>query len=129
VNDLQVFYESVRSWLEGASERPVFVERATGRPAEPYCVIEPRWLSEPDVGGELTAEPAAQMVAFHLNSYGRRQTDALWLDEVLYGILVDDPIPSLDVQVIFREGDSSPVLTFTRTGHILSKHTYRLAYR
>ena len=129
MNGLEVFYQSLRGWLEDASGRPVFVMQATGRPVEPYAVIEPRWLSEPDVGGELLGEPTAQMVAFHVNSYGRRETDALWLDERLYGVIVNNAVPALDVEVLFREGDSTPVLTFTGTGHILSKHTYRLTYR
>lgn len=129
MNRTDEFFEAVRQWAEGATGRPVFIMFATGRPEVPYCVLEPRWLSEPDVGGELTDQPAAQAVAFHANSYGRRQTDALWLDEALYTAFVDDPLPALDVEVVYRAGDSAPVLTFNDQGLMLSKHRYDMTYR
>ena len=129
MNGPEALLEAVRGWAETATGRPAFIMQAVGRPPEPYVVIEPRWYSEPDVGAALAGEPTAQTLAIHANSYGRRETDALWLDERLYAVFVDEPRPSLAVEVLFLEGDSSPVLTFTRTGHILSKHTYRLTYR
>ena len=126
---LDEFYAAIATWVADATGHPCFVMYATGRPVEPYCVIEPRWYSEPDVGGQVTGMPTAYSLAFHANSYGRRTTDALWLDELIYKVIVDDPIPTLGVEVLFREGDSTPVLSFTETGHMLSKHMYRLTYR
>lgn len=129
MNGPDVFFEAVRSWAQAGTGHPVFVMYATGAPTLPYTVIEPRWLSEPDVGGVWADQPAAQSISFHANSYGRRTTDALWLDERLYHLFVDEPLPALGVDILFREGDSAPVLTFTDAGLMLSKHRYGMTYR
>lgn len=129
MNGLEELLEALRAWAETGTGRPAFAMFAVGRPEPPYVVLDFRWFSEPDVGGGLTDEPAAMMLAIHANSYGRRSTDALWLDERLYDVFVNEPQPPLDVEVLFLEGDSTPVLTFTGTGHMLSKHMYRLTFR
>ena len=122
-------FEALRAWAMAATGKPAFVMYATGRPVEPYVVLEPKWYSEPDVGGGLNAEPAAYALSFTANSYGRTTTDALWLDEALYEAFIHDVTPPLDVEVLHLEADSSPVLTFTEAGHMLSKHMYRLTFR
>lgn len=108
--------------------RPAFLGEARGRPEVPYAVVNADWEPEPDIGQELLSVPGAQRISIQVNSYGRTNTDTLWLDSAIYTLLMREETPLVGVNTLFRDGDDSPVLSRTDEGLILSKHWYRLVY-
>lgn len=123
------FFEAIQTWITGAGLRcdigPI-VDVGLGH--LPYCVLDPHWVSEPDVGGKFV-DPTAQYIGIQVNSYGKIATDALWLDQAIYDLLIDGPIPTLGVEIIYREADALPTLTWESTGVMLCKHWYRMTFR
>jgi hypothetical protein len=125
--DHWALYEAMQTVGE-SSGRGVFIGEATGKPELPYAVLNPDWEPEPDIGQPLRLEPGAFRASVQMNSYGRANEDALWLDAVLYTVLMrrDQTFPG--VNVIWREADDSPVLTRDDKGLILCKHWYRFVF-
>jgi hypothetical protein len=117
--------DAVRQLIVANLARPAFVGEATGRPPVPYAVVNPDWEPEPDVGQELLDQPSALRVGIQVNSYGRANVDTLWLDSAIYTLMMVETQTFMDVEVIYRDADDSPVLSRTDTGLILGKHWYR----
>jgi hypothetical protein len=117
--------DAVRQLIVANLARPAFVGEATGRPLVPYAVVNPDWEPEPDVGQELLDQPSALRVGIQVNSYGRANVDTLWLDSAVYTLMMAETQTFMDVEVIYRDADDSPVLSRTDTGLILGKHWYR----
>jgi hypothetical protein len=127
VIDQFALYEAM-SEVALASGRPVFIGEAVGDPELPYLVLNPDWEPEPDVGQPLRLEPGAFRASVQVNSYGRANEDALWMDAVAYTLLMRRDQTFGDVNVVWREADDSPVLTRDRLGLILCKHWYRFVF-
>lgn len=118
--------DAVATLIAETSGRPVFVGEATGRPQTPYCVVNPDWEPEPDIGQELLTTPGAFRTAIQVNAYGRANVDAMWLDSVVYSLITSDAFVPIGLNVIWRDADDSPVLSRTDEGLMLGKRWYRI---
>ena len=108
--------------------RPVFVGEAHFEPELPYAVVNADWEPQPDVGGGITAMPTAHKASFQVNSYGRANQDAIWLDSrITTALFVGEPDIS-PFRLLWKDADLTPVVTRTKSGLILAKHWYRIVY-
>lgn len=111
-----------------SSGRECFIGEATGFPELPYAVLSADWEPEPDVGQILGQEPSTFRASVQINSYGRANEDALWLDAVAYTLLMRRDQTFTGLNVVWREADDSPVLGPPERALIVCKHWYRFAY-
>jgi hypothetical protein len=120
--------DAVAALIATSTGRAAFVGEATGRPLTPYCVVNPDWEPEPDIGQPMLDTPGAFRTSIQVNAYGRTNVDALWLDSAVYTLITSDTFAPIGVNVIWRDADDSPVLSRTNEGLMLGKRWYRLVY-
>ncbi len=121
-------FDAIGDLITDTTGRPSFIGEATGDPDLPYVVINADWEPEPDIGQIMLTTPGAFRIGIQLNSYGRDNRDALWMDGTAYTLLMKEDQTFGAVRIIFRDADDSPILSRTPGGLIVCNHWYRFVY-